>query len=236
MSKKQLMNKKLPLFVFILASLVFMFNAQSCAELSTSDSDTAEEAEATVEEVATTTTTTTTTEVTEKKHSEMTVEEQSEYIAKHIDQLTMIETKRKEIINEHIHKKDQFSFECESGKISLERHYNDDDEIHLLTYTICKDNSCSTKHHFFSEDKLIYQFYHHVVEDGDKISVDDHNTFFNDGKMIKCLEKDYSYVNGEKEPDASYKLVDCTPLDKLTSDIEKLLKLPEEEAKAYLCK
>jgi len=54
--------------------------------------------------------------------------------------------------------------------------------------------------------------------------------------MLKCLEKKYSYKNGEAEPYTPYDLVDCVPTGKLTKDMEGLLTLSEEEAKAFLCK
>jgi hypothetical protein len=219
------MKMKLHLSTLLLGLLTMVISFQSCDMASTTDAKKA------VKELGDATA-----DLMTKSHSEMNVEEQAQYVALHADHFAFISEKREEIFNEHILKKDHFNISCESGEIELERLYNDNGEIHLLTYTVCKDNACSTKSHTFWEGKLIYQMYHHSVEDGQNNKVDDHQTFFKDGKIIKCLEKKYSYMDGEVSPKSTYEQVDCVPADKLTKDIEKLLTLTEEEAKAYLCK
>jgi len=232
----QQMKMKFHLPLLLIVSLILTFSFESCTEPGTSDSTTIDTNVSKEESTDTMSDTNTETETKEKKHSEMTTQEHSNFVAQHADHLTFVNEKMIEIKTEHVKKKDYFTFECESGKVSLERHYNDADEVHLLTYTQSLGDAISAKHHFFWENKLIYQFYHHEVKEGDKFVVDDHKTFFKDGEMLKCLEKKYSYINGEAKPNVPYELVDCVQVDKLTKDIEKLLISPEDEAKALFCK
>lgn len=175
----------------------------------------------------------------EKGHSEMSSQELTEYVAKHTEHLSFVNTKMKEIKNENIVKKDFFNFNCENGNASIERLYNDKGKIHLLTTsTLSQDSTTSSvKHHYYWEDKLIYQDYHHVVRDGSTMKVDDHKTYFKDGELLKCLEREYNYQRTENEPhDIPYKIVDLDPGTKLTKDLNKLVTLPEEEIKTFLCK
>ena len=217
---------------YLLFSIVCSLSFQNCTETSTSG---ASEGGASTD--TTVGTTEETTKTTEASKSEMNFEQQEADAKQHAEDLSFIYAKQKEIINEHIHKTDKFTFECTKGEVTLERQYNDNDEIHLMSYHLCGDDGCSTKHHYFWENKLIYQFHHHEVAKDGKQVVDDHRTYFKDGKIVRCLESRYSYVKGEVLPeDNSYEEVDCTLADKISKEMEKLLTLSEEEAKAFLCK
>ena len=221
-------------FLFVSFSLVLTFSFQSCSESGSSDSNILDGSikEMVKDKISGT-------KSKDKKHSEMSSQEKSDFVAKHAEHLHFVENKMIEIKNETIKKKDQFQFECEKGTASIERQYNDKNEIHLLTFTHYNSDSTaiSTKHHFFWENKLIYQFYHHEVEEGSKYVVDDHKTFFKDGVILKALEKKYSYNKNEPVPhDAVYELVDLDSDSKLTKDMEKLLASSEGDIKTYLCK
>lgn len=217
-------------------SLVLTFSFQSCSESGTPDSTTIDKGMDKIKETISKVDPATKTK--DKNHGEMSKQEYSEFVAKHEKHLSFVNEKIDKIISEHIDKKDQFEFECANGEASLERIYNDDGEVHLLTTVEgSKDGkSSSAKHYYFWENKLIYQFHHHVVDDGSTVEVDDHQTFFKDGEMLKCLEKKYSYKKNESEPqNVPYKLVDLNPASKLTKDMEKLLRLPEGDIKGFLC-
>lgn len=221
--------------LFLSFSLVMTFSFQSCSELSSSDSATVEKTINDVKDIINEKNPETKTE--DKKHSEMSSQEYSTFVAKHADHLSFVQDKMVEIKNEHVKKQDHFQFDCGDESITLDRYYNDNDKIHLLTYVQEDSISSSAKHHFFWEDKLIYQFYHHSVEEGEMYVVDDHKTFFKDGKMFKCLEKNYKYKKYEDEPhDVPYELVDVNPASKLTADMEKMLTSSEAEIKELLCK
>ncbi|MEM7105202.1 MAG: hypothetical protein AAF502_18840 [Bacteroidota bacterium] len=212
---------------------------QGCDQLTSSDSnngDVTESDEADQVDSLTTDEPENIPELEDKPHSELSVQEYSDFITKHAEHLETVDKKFVAIKNEHVKKKDQFTLECENGEAHLERLYNDNDEVHLLSISNYKDDNSSVKHHYFEGGKLIYQFYHHVVQNGETFMVDDHRTFFKDGKMLKCLEKRYSYKNGESEPFAQYELVTCQSDLKLTADIDKLVTMSEEDAKAFLCK
>jgi len=224
------MKMNLPLPLFFLVSLLITFNFQSCADSANTDSTGVDTSVKSKEASKTNP------DAVQVKHSEMNAQQHSEFVAKHADHLTSINEKIVEIKNETIAKKDQFNFECDNGSASIDRNYNDAGEVHLLTTTITNGDAISSKHHYYMNDKLIYQFYHHEVKEGDKFVVDDHKTYFNDGVMLKCLEKKYSYKNGEATPNTPYKLVDCNSAEKLTKDIEKLISEPEEAIKNFLCK
>jgi len=227
------MKSNIHSFLFLSFLLVLTFSFQSCSESGSSDST----IDGSIKEMINDKISGTKTKG--KKHSEMSTQEHSDFVAKHAEHLHFVENKMIEIKNETIKKKDQFQYECEKGNVSIERQYNDKNEIHLLTFTKYSPDSTtsSTKHHFFWENKLIYQFYHHVVEEGSKYMVDDHKTFFKDGEMLKALEKRYSYNKNEPVPtDGVYELADLDHASKLTKDIEKLLTSSEGEIKTYLCK
>ena len=221
------MNSKKSLPFLLGFSFLLTFSFLSCGELgstNTSSDDNSENSES---------------ETTEIKHSEMSTQQRSDFVAVHAKHLSFVDNKMVEIKNEHVGKKDHYEFECENGFASLERHYNDNGDIHfLMTHTHNQDStSSSAKHHFFWEDKLIYQFYHHEVEKDGNYMVDDHKTFFKDGELLKCLERTYSYKKDESAPhDVPYELVNLDADSKLTKDLEKLLTLSEEEIKTYLCK
>lgn len=221
------MKMKFRLFGLLLTTVLWSLSFQSCTESNSSNSE-SEDSSATMAD---------STNVTSKGGTEMSVEEQLAYAKQHAKDLEHVYSRRKEIDNEKVIKKDLFNFECTNGKITLERIYNEDNEIHLLVYSICNDQGCSTKHHYFENNKLFYQFHHHEQDQGDKHMVDDHRTYFKDGEIVRCLEKRYSYNKGEAHTDTGeFKQVDCLAADKITKDIEKLLTLAEADAKALLCK
>ncbi len=232
-----MMKINFPYSPFLFLLLVLSINFQSCEQLASSsdssESDTTTETETTSNTDDTKTPPSTGTD-------EMSVQEQLDYAASHVKELTFVNEKIVDIKNEHIHHKDQFTFECDKGKVDLERIYNDDNQIHLLSYHIHGEDGISTKHHYFWDNKLIYQFHHHEGAEGGKQVIDDHKTYFKEGKIIRCLEKKISYSKGEEHPNdlfvnATYEQVDCVPADKLTKNIEQLLAYSEEEAKDYFC-
>ena len=222
-----------PLFLLSIL-LVIVLSLQSCTESNTSGMDTGTETETTTNDNGTSEPSSTNGTAT-KKHSEMSEAEYSGFAAKHADHVSTVTEKMIEIKNEHIKKKDYFTFECQSGKINLERLYNDEDEIHLMSIYMCKGEDCSNKNYFFENNQLIYEFHHHEVKKGDEFAVDDHKTYYKDGKMLKCLEKTFSYKDGDASPNVAYQLVDCNHDNKTSKDMVKLLTLSEEQAKALLC-
>lgn len=220
------MKMKFRLFSLLLATVLWSLSFQSCTESTSSNSDVEENPTSMADS----------TEVTPKGGTEMSVEEQLAYAKQHVEDIMHVYSQKEEIDKEKVIKKDLFNFECANGKITLERFYNEANEIHLLVYSICDDKGCSAKHHYFENDKLFYQFHHHETDQGDKYMVDDHRTYFKDGEIVRCLEKRYSYNKGEPHTDAvEFKQVDCVAADKITKDIEKLLTLAEADAKAFLC-
>jgi len=224
---KTILNRS---FLFLI-SIVFVLSLQSCDDLNTSGSSSSSDTEATSADNSPSGDDNSTATDTNKKHSEMTPQEHSEFVAKHADHLIGTDKKMIDIKNAHIDHKDQFSYKIGEEDISLERIYNDAKEVNLMTITRCKGDDCHTKNYFFENKKLIYVFHHHEVKSGDSFTVDDHKTYFQDGQMLKCLEKEFNYKNGEPQPNEPYRLVDCNEGNKITKNMQKLLTSNEDDTK-----
>lgn len=224
---------KLRPYLLLFAAIVWSFSFQSCTPSDSSDSGDGE----------TSTDTEDVTKVNESPGSsseekeEMSIEEQVKFAAAHQKDLQYVYAKTAEISEEHVHKKDHYEIECSDGTVVLERHYNDAEQVHLMTYKKCVGEDCSTMHHYFWDNELIYQYHHHETTENGKRMIDDHKTYFKDGKIVRCLEKRYSYVKGENnQEESTYEQVDCTAVDKITKDMKKMLTSSEEDIKSHFCK
>ncbi len=143
------------------------------------------------------------------------------------------------IVNADPQRVDSFIVECGGGTTRLERRYNEKEEISYLQYEICGGHGCSTSHHYFWEGKLIFKLYQDTYWVGNSDFMKEHRTYFKDGEMIRCLEKEVSTTNGQPTIEdlmkkASNSEVDCVA-EKLTDDLAKLMRLKQEEAEVYLC-
>ncbi|MFK7903958.1 MAG: hypothetical protein AB8B69_02490 [Chitinophagales bacterium] len=145
-----------------------------------------------------------------------------------------------EIISQADYKTVPFDTQCdERTAVKLDRKYNEKGELSYLLYSDCGEHGCSTKHHYYWEGELIFIFHKNDYSPGSSHIIEEHRTYFKNGKMIRCLEKKAHYHEGQapmKEllKKASNQEVDCTP-DKLTAKLTELETLSIQEAKNYFC-
>lgn len=232
------MKTILRLLPILLVSIVLSFTLQSCDAVSSADTSSSDSDTTTSESTEETTTTTT------KGDGKMTAEDLSNHAAKHAEDISAVYAKVEEINNEKVARKDHFDFLCSNDSntvITFERIYNEKKEIHHLFYTKKKNNDYYNTQYYFLNNKLFFQFHHHEVNKGGKQVVDDHRTYYKDGEMFRCLEREYSYEEGKEdittiETKTPYHQVNCVPADKLPKDIETLLTMSKEEVEKYFCK
>jgi hypothetical protein len=112
-------------------------------------------------------------------------------------------------------------------------------KISYLQYQVCSDHGCNTVHHYFWEGKLIFIFEQRSYWVGSTDKLSEHRTYFKDGMMIKCLEKEVTTTNGQQDIDQLLKKtsngeVDCTS-DRLTDNVWGLVTLNRDSAEKYFC-
>lgn len=133
-----------------------------------------------------------------------------------------------------------FEAKCdERSSAFLERKYNQKGALSYLKYVSCGEHGCRTKEHYYWEGELIFIFHENDFTPGSSHIIEAHRTYFKNGQMIRCLEKEAHYHEGQPPMEellkkAENKEVDCTP-EKLTSNLSELESLSLEEAQNYFC-
>ncbi len=133
-----------------------------------------------------------------------------------------------------------FKAQCdERTMVKLDRKYNEKGELSYLQYHDCGGHGCSTKHHYYWEGELIFIFHVNDYSPGSTHIIEEHRTYFKNGKMFRCLEKKAHYYEGQAPmaellKKASNDEVDCTP-EKRTKNLSELEDLSIDKAKDYFC-
>jgi len=133
-----------------------------------------------------------------------------------------------------------FETRCdERSSDSLVRKYNKKGELSYLKHVSCGGHGCRTKHHYYWEGELIFIFYKDDYTPGSSHVIEEHRTYFKDGKMIRCLEKEARYYEGQPPmaellKKAENKEVACTS-EKLTANLSEIETLNLNEAQKYFC-
>lgn len=142
------------------------------------------------------------------------------------------------ISNAKNYKTDAYAFEC-GGETKLERKYNETNELAYLKETSCGQHGCLTTEHYFWNGALIFIFAQNAYWAGNTDYQMEYRTYFKNGKMIRCLEKEVSSINNKPKVEKLIKKtanneVDCKA-DKSTKDLEILKSLNQETGKKYYC-
>lgn len=121
----------------------------------------------------------------------------------------------------------------------LERRYNSKGALSYLKYRSCGAHACSTKHHYYWDGQLIFIFHKNDYAPGNSHIIEEHRTYFKNGKMIRCLEKKAHQHPGQAPIEellekAENKEVECSP-EKLTINLAELEALSSGEAQKYFC-
>ncbi len=130
--------------------------------------------------------------------------------------------------------------QCEEiGETQLVRKYNEKGELAYLELTQCGGHGCLSKEHYYWDGKLIFLFSKNDFTPGSSHIIEEHRTYFKEGTMIRCLEKQAAYHEGQPPMEellkkAVNKEVDCAPA-KLTTNLSKIESLSVEEAQKYFC-
>ncbi len=154
--------------------------------------------------------------------------------------LQFIRDKYKVISGATDYKTVPFEAQCdERSSTKLERRYNKKGDLSYLKLIDCGGHGCSTKHHYYWDGQLIFIFHNNDSTPGVSHIIEEHRTYFKNGKMIHCLEKKAHYHPGQPPIEellkkAENKEVDCTP-DKLTANLSEIESLSLDKAKAYFC-
>ena len=134
-----------------------------------------------------------------------------------------------------------FKKQCdEMSSTELERKFNDKRELCYLKYVECGGHGCMTKHHYYSEGELIFIFYQNDYSPGSSHVIEEHRSYFKNGKMIRCLEKEARYYEGQPPmtellEKAENKEVDCSA-EKLTAHLTILETINlDQDAQEFLC-
>ena len=103
----------------------------------------------------------------------------------------------------------------------------------------CGQHGCLTTHHYFWDGELIFIFSQNSYWAGQSDFLIEHRTYFKNGKMFRCLEKEVSTTNGEAKTKELAKKTpnqqdDCKS-EKLTPNHSMMKTLTRETAKSYFC-
>ena len=182
-----------------------------------------------------------------KAGESLTSEEVAETQAVANDKSASLETDIKFIRNKFniINKANNYKtvpFETRCDRMSsdkLIRKYNTNGELSYLSHKACGAHGCSTKEHYYWKGALIFIFRVNDYSPGSTHVIEEHRTYFKDGKMIRCLEKEARYYEGQPPmaellKKAVNKEVDCTP-EKRTEKLSELESLSLEDAQKYFC-
>ncbi|MFK7746929.1 MAG: hypothetical protein AB8B65_00930 [Kordia sp.] len=134
-----------------------------------------------------------------------------------------------------------FEVRCDERSSSkLIRKYNEEGKLAYLELHDCGGHGCRTKYHYYWDGQLIFIFHKNDYTPGSSHIIEEHRTYFKNGKMIRCLEREANYYDGQPPMEellkkAKNKEVECTP-NKLTENLSEIENLSLDKAKAYFCK
>ena len=133
-----------------------------------------------------------------------------------------------------------FEIQCdERSSTKLVRRYNKNGQLSYLKYEECGEHGCSIRHHYYWNGELIFIFHKSDFTPGSSHIVEEHRTYFKNGEMIRCLEKEARYYEGQASMDellrqAENRVVDCTS-EKRTANLSAIESLSLEAAEKYFC-
>lgn len=119
------------------------------------------------------------------------------------------------------------------------RKHNDKGELMYLKHVECGEPGCATIEHYYWDGALIFIFRVNDYSEGVSQLRQEYRTYFKNNEMIRCLEKEARYFDGQPPMEellkkSKNKEVVCTP-EKLTKNLSKLETIDSNNAKKILC-